>query len=187
MGDIQTLPIVPIIGEAIVLRQFTETDIPTVYATCNDIEIQRWLPLRSPYELSDAHFFVNEFAIKAQSSGDGIVFAVEVNNHLVGAIDISGSSWSNRHCGIGYWAVPAHRGNGHMTSALKLLSHWVIHEQGFQRVEIFVGLENYASQKVAERAGFIREGISRNKAVLRGSRIDVVLYSKIPTDLDHKL
>jgi RimJ/RimL family protein N-acetyltransferase len=70
-----------------------------------------------------------------------------------------------------------------MTSALGLLSNWVIQERGFQRIEVFVGTENYASQKVAERAGFIREGISRNKAAFRGSRIDVILYSKIPADL----
>jgi ribosomal-protein-alanine N-acetyltransferase len=73
-----------------------------------------------------------------------------------------------------------------MTSALELLSNWVIQEQGFQRIEVFVGIENYASQKIAERAGFTREGISRNKAVIRGRRIDVILYSKIPADLDHK-
>jgi RimJ/RimL family protein N-acetyltransferase len=186
MSDIQIFPTEPIIGEAISLRPFTDMDFPAICEACNDPEIQRWLPLPSPYDLKDAQFFVNEFAVKAQSSGTGIVFAVEVNYQLVGAIDISGATWSNRVCGIGYWAVPSHRGNGYMTSALELLSNWVIQEQGFQRIEVFVGIENYASQKIAERAGFTREGISRNKAVIRGRRIDVILYSKIPADLDHK-
>ncbi len=183
MSDVQIFPTEPIIGDGITLRQFTEADIPAIYEACNDPEIQRWIPLPSPYEVKDAEFFVKEFAVNAQSSGTGIVFAVEVNNQLVGAIDVSGAKWSNRDCGIGYWAVPSRRGNGYLSKALELLSNWVIQEHAFQRIEVFVGTENYASQKVAERAGFIREGISRNKAVIRGSRIDVILYSKIPTDL----
>ncbi len=182
MSDVQTFPTEPIIGEGITLRQFTDADIPAIHEACNDPEIKRWSYLPSPYELKDAHSFVNEFAVKTQSSGTGIVFAVEANNQLVGAIDVSRATWPNQDCGIGYWAVPSHRGNGYLTKALKLLSNWVIQEQGFQRIEVFVGIENYASQKVAERAGFIREGISRNKSV-RGNRVDVILYSKIPTDL----
>jgi hypothetical protein len=37
-------------------------EFPAICEACNDPEIQRWLPLPSPYDLKDAQFFVNEFA-----------------------------------------------------------------------------------------------------------------------------
>ncbi|HUW78912.1 MAG TPA: GNAT family N-acetyltransferase [Candidatus Nanopelagicaceae bacterium] len=183
MSKIATFPTDPIIGDGITLRQFTADDIPVVYETCNDPEIQKWLPLASPYELKDAEGFVQEFAVNALNTGTGIVFAIDVDGELVGAIDISGTSWSNRDCGIGYWAVPRHRGRGHMTKALTLLSDWVLRDQGFERIEIFIATDNFASQKVVEKADFKREGICRNKATQRGEKIDVILYSRISEDL----
>lgn len=40
-----------------------------------------------------------------------------------------------------------------------------------------------ASQRVAEKAGFTREGVMRPHSVLGGERRDTVLYALLPADL----
>ena len=43
--------------------------------------------------------------------------------------------------------------------------------------------ENVASQRVAEKAGFVREGVLRSHMAYRECRRDSVLFSLLPSDL----
>ena len=42
--------------------------------------------------------------------------------------------------------------------------------------------DNVASQRVAERCGFTREGLMRAHLPFKGGRRDTVLYSRLPGD-----
>lgn len=53
-----------------------------------------------------------------------------------------------------------------------------------KRIEIVASVENINSQRVAERAGACKEGISRNKLLIHGEFHDAVIYSFIPDDFD---
>jgi RimJ/RimL family protein N-acetyltransferase len=41
---------------------------------------------------------------------------------------------------------------------------------------------NIASVRVAEAAGFTREGLLRQRLVVRGRRVDLIIYSMLPSD-----
>jgi RimJ/RimL family protein N-acetyltransferase len=43
-------------------------------------------------------------------------------------------------------------------------------------------VDNVGSRRVAESAGFVLEGIVRQRLVVKGKRIDAALYSRLPTD-----
>jgi [ribosomal protein S5]-alanine N-acetyltransferase len=43
--------------------------------------------------------------------------------------------------------------------------------------------DNEASQRVAENAGFTREGLLRRYVEIKGERRDCVVYSLLPEDL----
>jgi RimJ/RimL family protein N-acetyltransferase len=45
------------------------------------------------------------------------------------------------------------------------------------------GPDNAASQRVAERCGFIREGVLRSHLPFKGGRRDTVLFSLLPAEL----
>ena len=49
--------------------------------------------------------------------------------------------------------------------------------------QIHTETENLASQRVAERAGFTREGVLRSYELIEGRPIDVVMFSALPGDL----
>jgi RimJ/RimL family protein N-acetyltransferase len=59
---------------------------------------------------------------------------------------------------------------------------WAFDQLGAQRVELVVDDRNIASRKVAERCGFVLEGVLRN--VLRdpeGILRNTCIYARLPT------
>jgi RimJ/RimL family protein N-acetyltransferase len=85
---------------------------------------------------------------------------------------------------VGYWLRPEARGRGAATAAVQLIARWAFDELGVERLELTTAPENVASQSVAERAGFTREGVLRGlQATTHNGRQDTVMFSLLPADL----
>ena len=78
---------------------------------------------------------------------------------------------------IGYVVVQEARGRGVAGQALRLVTDWALGELGLERVELRIDVDNEPSIKVAERAGYRREGVLRSLHFKEDIRADVVLYS----------
>jgi RimJ/RimL family protein N-acetyltransferase len=67
---------------------------------------------------------------------------------------------------------------------VQLIALWAFNELGVQRLELTTAPENVASQRVAERAGFSREGVLRGLVATKDNgRRDSVMFSLLPADL----
>ncbi len=165
----------------VTLRPFREEDIPAIAAACVDAEIARFTTeVPQPYTEADARGFV-AFAATELSTGKNrpLAIADALEGTFLGAIEIrTGDSGS-----IGYWVAPEARGRGVATRALVLLSRWAVTEGNIERLELTTHPENIASQRVAEKAGFVREGLLRSHTRFREGRRDSVLFSLLPSDL----
>jgi RimJ/RimL family protein N-acetyltransferase len=170
-------------AEGLTLRPFTPADADGVAEACQDAETLHWLPLPRPYTRANAEWFIDTFGPSQRESGAGIVFAIESAGRLAGAIDLKQVDWANRVAEVGYWMAPWARGRGVVTQAVRVLSEWAIRVHNFERVQLFAAVGNVASQRVAEKAGFVREGVARNACCLAGGRADLVLFSLVPADL----
>ena len=169
-------------GSKVQLRPWTPADAGDVLAACQDVEIQRWTTIPSPYTSADAVAYVSEVAPALWAQG-GAVFAVidRATGGLAGSIGAHGIRDGVAH--VGYWTVPAVRGRGLASDALRTLTGWFLREGGTARVELVVEPANTGSVRVAEAAGFTREGLLRQRLVLRGRRADVAMYSMLRTDI----
>lgn len=158
----------------VAVRPFTEDDVPAIAAACGDPEIARWTLVPEPYTEDDARAFVAEaktaYAVVDAASGA-----------LVGAISLDSAGEGRGQ--IGYWVAREARGRGLATRALRLLARWGLAQGGFGRVQLLTEPENVASQRVAERAGFVNEGLLRSYAELKGRRRDMLMWSLLPMDL----
>ena len=182
----EATPIFPqttLAAENLILRPFTPTDADDVTEACQDIETLRWLALPRPYTRANAEWFIGTFGPGQRESGAGIVFAIESAGRLAGAIDLKGVNWEARIAEVGYWVAPWARGRGVAAQATRVLSEWAIRDHGFERVQLFAAVGNAASQRVAEKAGFVREGVARNACCVPDGRADMVLFSLVPEDL----
>jgi [ribosomal protein S5]-alanine N-acetyltransferase len=90
----------------------------------------------------------------------------------------------NRTGHIGYWCAPAARGRGVVTRALRLLSRYAFDELALLRLELITDPDNVGSQRVAEKAGYRREGVLRSHLDHPdGRRRDSVMFSLLPGEL----
>jgi RimJ/RimL family protein N-acetyltransferase len=83
---------------------------------------------------------------------------------------------------LGYVVARGARGRGIATEAVRRLTRWAFEEQGLERLTLIVDVANVASQKVAERCGYVRDGVLRNAYVKPGIRADTIIYSRLPSD-----
>jgi RimJ/RimL family protein N-acetyltransferase len=83
---------------------------------------------------------------------------------------------------LGYIVAPAARGRGIATRALRLVTDYALGEVGLDRVQLLIGSDNTPSLRVAERCGYLREGVFRSYYLKPGRRIDTVVYSCLPGD-----
>jgi RimJ/RimL family protein N-acetyltransferase len=83
---------------------------------------------------------------------------------------------------LGY-IVPSHaRGRGIATEMLRQLTHWAFDELDARRIVLIIDVRNPASERVAERCGYVREGVMRSIHVKQGIRADCALWSRLPSD-----
>ena len=161
------------------LRPWTEDDIPALVAGCNDPEIARWIPLiPHPYTDADARSFLTGEVAPADYR-----LAITVDGGVVGGIGMGLNSHDYRGT-LGYWIARDARGRGICTRALRVLAGHGLEELELQRLELIADPDNRASQCVAEKVGFQREGVLR--AHLRhpdGSIRESVMFSLLPGEL----
>ena len=157
------------------LRPFEEGDVPAIAAACQDPEIPRWTAVPSPYTEADARQWLE--------SDEEESFAVvdKASDELLGSI---GVRYLDGGIGeVGYWVKREARGRGVATRALGLIARWALVDKGLGRFQLRADVANEASQRVAEKAGFVREGVLRSALAFKGERRDVVMYSLVPDDL----
>ena len=137
-----------------------------------------WLDrLPQPYTLADARFYIGmegeeKFAVTDAESG-----------RVLGSI---GLRWdpAEATAEVGYWIRHDARGRGLMTRAVVIVSRHAF-ASGAARVFLRADPENVASCRVAEKAGFMKEGVLRSAHwnPRLGRRQDWAMYSLLPGEL----
>jgi RimJ/RimL family protein N-acetyltransferase len=83
---------------------------------------------------------------------------------------------------LGYMVAPFARGRGIAPRAVELLTRWCFDELGLIRLELRIDVQNPASERVAERTGYLRDGVLRNVHFKEGLRCDVGVWSRLRQD-----
>lgn len=83
---------------------------------------------------------------------------------------------------LGYMVAPEARGRGIATAALRLATEWAFSELGAERIELMIAVDNPASKVVADRSGYVCEGVLRSVYLKPGVRCDMEIWSRLPGD-----
>ena len=87
-----------------------------------------------------------------------------------------------REVELGYIVAPAARGRGVATAMLRELTRWAFAQAGALRAYLLIDTANVASQRVAERCGYVLEGVLRSVYLKQGRRSDQMIWSRLPSD-----
>jgi RimJ/RimL family protein N-acetyltransferase len=162
----------PLAADGVVLRAPDDRDTSWITEASNDPDIAQFIvatpPPRRWASSKDAEFVIADVA----------------HAEPLGLVSLRIADQDPGLAAIGYWLRPEARGRGAATVAVQLVARWAFSELGVQRLELTTAPENVASQRVAERAGFTREGVLRGlQATKNDGRQDTVIFSLLPSDL----
>ena len=178
------LPGEPLVDASTALRPWRDEDLAPMVAACQDPEIQRWTRVPTPYREADARqFLLGRFdGIHAGTTAPFAIVAADDDRELIGSISLMTIDARHRRAEVGYWVARAARGQGHATRAVRLISAWGFSALGLERLDLLAATGNRASQRVAERSGFQREGVLRSYMSAKAGRQDMVSYGLLASD-----
>ena len=105
------------------------------------------------------------------------------SGRIVGSIGLFNADWQVGSAEIGYGVRRSARRRGYATEALVAVARWALTEGGIQRVCLTANTVNLASIRVAEKAGFLREGTMRRAGIEDDGPHDLALFSLLNDEL----
>ena len=112
-------------------------------------------------------------------AGRSLSLAIWYDSSLIGQITLGGISYGAYRGGhIGYWIDQSHANKGLTTRAVRELTRYGLEELGLHRIEINLRPENGASKRVAEKAGYVCEGLRPRYLHIDGKWRDHLCFVK---------
>ncbi|GLZ41149.1 GNAT family protein [Actinokineospora sp. NBRC 105648] len=173
-------PSPPPASGSIVLRAFTDDDVHLALALGADPYVPHigTLPAHPTREQA-ADWVRRQRERYTERTGLSFAVADAATDRAVGTAGLSLRTMATGRANAGYAVPLAHRGRGVASSALRALTAfaWTIPE--LHRLELNIEPWNHGSVRVAESAGYEREGLLRSYQEINGVRRDMLLYATI--------
>jgi RimJ/RimL family protein N-acetyltransferase len=180
----------PLTDGTVLLRLPEARDSAAIYAYGQDpdIEATGWLPIPVPCSQEIASCIVEEFQQGWRSRfGLTLVVTTPPSVDLRGMLHLSVPAAGVSE--IAYGVAPRYRCQGLVTRAVRLVATWAFAQLGLTRLEIVVtapGIYGLASQRVAEKAGFVYAGTRRSHIPATGCDYEDPLYVLLAPALDQQ-
>jgi RimJ/RimL family protein N-acetyltransferase len=161
------------------MRAWQPKDAPTVVAAYSDPDIQQWHA--RPMNENEALDWIAAWPQRwRQETGCG--WAAACDEGVLGQISLRTLNLDVGFAEISYWVMPQARGRGIAPRALVAVTRWAFEALGLHRIEVYHSTRNPASCFVAERAGYLAEGVKRSLALHADGWHDMHQHARIATD-----
>jgi len=168
--------------ERVRLERLDRSHLGGVEALLADADVLRYT--RIPVPVPDGfagHWFERYEHGRADGSREAFAI-VDGAGAFLGLALVPEIDRDGRSVELGYIVAPEARGRGVATEAVRLLTAWAFSELGALRSELWISVENDASKRVAERCGYVREGVLRSVWFKQDLRDDFEIWSRLPSD-----
>jgi RimJ/RimL family protein N-acetyltransferase len=164
------------------LVPFAEEHLDGVRAMLDDPDVLRFTRIPDPPPDDFPQTWLERYETGLRDGTRAAFAAVDDDGTFLGLALAPEIDREDGQVELGYVVAPAARGRGVATRMLDLLTRWAFEETGALRLVLIIDVANPASERVAERCGYVREGVMRSIALKNGVRIDAGLWSRLPTD-----
>jgi RimJ/RimL family protein N-acetyltransferase len=168
-------------GAFVALAPLSAEDMPVLFEWIND---RAQVLLSAPYRpVSDSQHAAWFEAIRQRQ--DTVIFGIRSleTGALLGSCQLHGIHPVHRSAELQIrLGVPAERGKGYGTEAVRLLLDVAFRDLNLHRVSAHVFSGNATALRVYEKAGFVREGLLRKAAHIDGEYVDVVVMGIVRED-----
>jgi ribosomal-protein-serine acetyltransferase len=165
------------VNEETQLRLFEERHVEDYFALIerNKAYLHEWIAVEAyegPVETLKA--YVKQRLLHFVE-GSGYHLGIWYQEALVGILDYR-LNWRGRSVELGYWLDTAMQGKGIVTAACRTMLRHAFEEHQVHKAVISCATDNPRSRAVAERLGFVQEGILRQADRLHDCHVDMVFY-----------
>lgn len=168
-------------GPRIKLRLFRSDDAADVAESCQDPDIPRYTFMPDAMTEDQARAWIGR-RLELRSSGlHSFAITTPPDDRCVGQVGVYVES-SHRRAETFYWLDRRLRGRGLTVEALDVATRWAFAQHPVVRAHLITHLDNHASQRVAERCGYQREGVLRAWEPIKDAQPDVVMWSRLASD-----
>jgi RimJ/RimL family protein N-acetyltransferase len=172
---------VPLTGQRVRLRPFRVADAADIVQSCQDPDIPRFTMMPEHMTEARAREWV-ERRLELWSHGlFSMAITMPPDDRCVGQVGVSIDERLLR-AETFYWLDRRARGLGVAAEALDVVTRWAFDEHEVVRAQLITHLDNQASQRVAQRCGYQREGVLRAWEPIKDDRPDVVMWSRLASD-----
>ena len=174
-----------ILGEKIRLRPIKRADLPRFVEWFSDPEVRRHLLVYLPFSLAQEERWFENLMGRLERQTD-VVLAIETADGAhIGNVGLHSIDWKNRAAELGiligdkaYWS------QGYGTDAIRTLLGLAFCEMNLHRVFLRVNEDNPRGIRCYEKAGFQREGVSRDAIFRAGAYHDQYVMSILETEFE---
>lgn len=172
--------------ERLILREIDESDVEDIYQIFSNPEVARYdwfYPIKSRDEaMKIINGYKNEFEDQEEITW-GI--ALKENNKLIGICCLGDFEIKARRAEIGYDLMQTEWNKGYATEAVKSVVNFGLKQMDLNRIESFITPGNDASVKVLEKANFIKEGIVRERDLIKNKLEDGIIMAILQKDINN--
>lgn len=162
-------------AEGLVLRPWTDEDVPSMVAMFDTAEMDRWTPLAHPFDEAVARAYVAR-AHRSLAAGLLQLAVTQDGGPALGEVLLFGTD-EERTCELAYAVGASHRGLGLAARSVRAVLP-VAAAAGYEQARIRIALDNLPSQHVARAAGFSVAGDALVHRERKGYLLDLATWRR---------
>ena len=145
--------------QRLTLRKILHRDAGDVYAWMSDPEVcryERWTPHPS---IDYSRGYIT--AVFRDGDPAALHWGIALAGSLIGSVSVVGINDFDQKATLGYCLARKHWSNGYATEAVRAVLDFMFTQTGINRMEASHSVNNPASGRVLEKAGFQYEGLAK--------------------------
>ena len=167
---------------ALTLEPLGPQHVPALAELVLDPDVLRYTRVPEPTPPGLAETWIARYENgRAEGTREGFAI-VDEDGEFLGLAVVPRIDREARTVELGYVVAPAARGRGVATETLRRLTEWTFDELDALRIELLISVGNEASIRVAERCGYVKEGVLRSMHFKQDLWEDTEIWSRLRTD-----
>ena len=185
MVEVSAFPILE--TNRLILRQVTKDDANSLLKYLSDKEVMKYVGLEPFKSIDDALDEISWYkSIFEKRTGIRWGITLKEQGEVIGSCGFLNLVSQHYRSEIGVELSREHWGKGIASEAFEAVIRYGFEQMNLQRIEALIEPPNIQSQKLAEKQGFIREGLLRNYEFTCGKFDDLYMYSLLKQEFNIK-
>lgn len=185
MIEVSAFPILR--TDRLILRQVTKDDASSLLKYLSDTDVMKYVGLEPFKSIDDVLDEISWYqSIFEKRTGIRWGITLKDQDVVIGSCGFLNLVSQHYRSEIGIELSREHWGKGIASEAFEAVIRYGFEQFNLQRIEALIEPPNIPSQKLAERQGFIREGLLRSYEFTCGKFDDLYMYSLLKRDFNIK-